>query len=90
MATPVGDYEGTLDAVATLVLDAERDLGVCGTVGIGTPGSISSATGRLKNSNSVCLIDRPIREDLERRLGRRLERLAPPGPRAPSPLLRPS
>ena len=70
VATPVGDYEGTLDAVATLVLDAERDLGEGGTVGIGTPGSISSATGRLKNSNSVCLIDKPIREDLERRLGR--------------------
>ncbi len=70
VATPVGDYEGTLDAVAKLVLDAERDLGEQGTVGIGTPGSISSATGRLKNSNSVCLIDRPIREDLERRLGR--------------------
>ena len=70
VATPVGDYEGTLDAVAKLVLDAERDLGEQGTVGIGTPGSISSATGRLKNSNSVCLIHRPIREDLERRLGR--------------------
>ena len=70
VATPVGDYDGTLDAVAKLVLDAERDIGERGTVGIGTPGSISSATGRLKNSNSVCLIDKPIREDLERRLGR--------------------
>ena len=75
VATPVGEYEATLDAVETLVLEAERDLGVRtpgerGTVGIGTPGSISSATGRLKNSNSVCLIDKPVREDLERRLGR--------------------
>ena len=69
VATPVGNYEGTLDAVARLVLDADHEIGKRGTVGIGTPGAISAATGRLKNSNSVCLIGQPIREDLERRLG---------------------
>lgn len=68
--TPAGDYEATLDAVAALVLDAERALGERGTVGIGTPGAISAASGRLKNSNSVCLIGKPLREDLERRLAR--------------------
>jgi len=72
VATPAGDYEATLDAVATLVRDAERELGARGTVGVGTPGAISAATGRLKNSNSVCLIGKPLREDLERRLGREL------------------
>ena len=68
--TPAGDYEATLDAVAALVLEAERTLGARGTVGIGTPGAISAGTGRLKNSNSVCLTGRPIREDIERRLAR--------------------
>ena len=41
-----------------------------GTVGIGTPGSISRATGLLRGSNSVCLNGQPIRRDLEATLGR--------------------
>jgi fructokinase len=39
------------------------------SVGICTPGAISPATGRLKNSNTVCLIGQPLKEDLESRLG---------------------
>jgi len=68
--TPQGDYRATLAALAGLVRDAERDLGARGTVGIGTPGSISRATGRLRGSNSVCLNGQPIRRDLETLLGR--------------------
>jgi fructokinase len=70
VATPVGDYRATLDAVAGLVADGERELGVTGTVGIGTPGSISRATGLLRGSNSVCLNGQPIKRDLEAALAR--------------------
>lgn len=70
--TPAGDYPATLDAVAALVREAEAELGAADTVGIGTPGALSRATGRLKNSNSVCLNGRPLLEDLQRRLGRPL------------------
>lgn len=70
--TPQGDYWGTLHAIRDLVAAAERQLGAQGTVGIGTPGALSKATGRLKNSNSVCLNDRPILEDLQTLLGRPL------------------
>lgn len=35
------------------------------TFGIGTPGAISTRTGLLKNSNTVCLNGRPLRDDLE-------------------------
>ena len=70
--TPADGYEATVTAIATLVRDAERELqlpvGV--PVGIGTPGSISRATGLLRGSNSVNLNGRPIREDLARALGR--------------------
>ncbi|RMF07164.1 MAG: ROK family protein [Candidatus Neomarinimicrobiota bacterium] len=38
-------------------------------VGVGTPGALSHRTGLIKNSNTVCLIGRPLKEDLERRLG---------------------
>jgi len=43
------------------------------TFGIGTPGAISPRTGLLKNSNTVCLNGRPLKTDLERMLGRKIE-----------------
>ena len=74
--TPQGDYEGTLEAIVGLVAAIEGDpaLGRSGParVGIGTPGAFSSATGRLKNSNSTCLNGRELAADLEARLARPL------------------
>jgi len=43
------------------------------TFGIGTPGAISPRTGLLKNSNTVCMNGRPLKTDLERILGRKIE-----------------
>jgi len=43
------------------------------TFGIGTPGAISRRTGLLKNSNTICLNGQPIKTDLERLLGRKIE-----------------
>lgn len=71
--TPQGDYDGTLAAIAGLVADAERTLGMAegaASIGVGTPGSLSRATGLLRGSNSVCLNGRPFRTDLEARVGR--------------------
>lgn len=70
MATPQGDYAATLDGMVQLVQQAEATLGVSGTLGIGTPGAVSKLTGSIKNSNSICLNGRPLREDLEDRLKR--------------------
>ena len=50
--TPKEDYGGILKTVARLVRDAEAELGDRGSVGVGTPGSISRATGLLRGSNS--------------------------------------
>lgn len=71
--TPQGDYYATLQAIAQLVRDAEAELGQQGSVGIGTPGALSRATGRLKNSNSVVLNDQPILQDLEAMLQRKIK-----------------
>ena len=68
--TPRGDYDGTLAAVAQLVLDIEREVGAQATVGIGIPGAVSPATGVIKNANSTWLIGRPLSDDLARMLGR--------------------
>ena len=43
------------------------------TFGIGTPGAISPRTGLLKNSNTVCLNGQPLKTDLEKLLGRKIE-----------------
>jgi len=43
------------------------------TFGIGTPGAISPRSGLLKNSNTVCMNGRPVKSDLERLLGRKIE-----------------
>lgn len=69
VATPRDDYGGTLDAIAGLVDALEAAHGPA-RVGIGIPGAVSPATGLVKNANSVWLIGRPLREDLERRLER--------------------
>jgi len=70
IATPREDYEGTVRAVAGLVSALEAETGTRATVGVGTPGAISRATGVVKNANSTWLNGRPLHRDLERALGR--------------------
>jgi fructokinase len=70
IATPIGDYDGTLAAIAGLVRTAESKLSRRGTVGIGTPGAISPDTGMIKNSNSTVLIGRALDSDLGKLLQR--------------------
>lgn len=68
--TPKGDYDGTLDAIASLVTELERETGRTGSIGIGTPGAISPATGLFKNASAVFLNGRAGKVDLEARLDR--------------------
>jgi fructokinase len=68
--TPRGDYGATVKTVTALVGECEEALGAQGTVGIGIPGAMSLATGRIKNANSTCLIGRPFKQDLQTALGR--------------------
>jgi len=68
--SPRDSYPATIEAIASLVEALEADTGARASVGIGTPGALSPATGRLKNSNSTWLNGQPLGQDLERRLGR--------------------
>lgn len=70
VATPQGDYAATLQAIIGLVSAIEGELGVKGSVGVGIPGAISPATGRVKNANSTCLIGQTLDRDLETLLAR--------------------
>jgi fructokinase len=72
VATPRDDYRGTVRAIVDLVLAAEQELAAPASVGVGTPGAISHATGLLKNANSVCLNGKPLLDDLQAALQRPL------------------
>jgi fructokinase len=71
-ASPRDSYQETLEAIRELIADAEAELGAGATIGVGTPGAISPATGLLKNSNSTWLNGQPLDRDLEALLGRRI------------------
>jgi len=70
--TPSGNYDATVALVARLVRETEIEVGKRGSVGLATPGSLSPADRRLRNSNSVCLNGRALKEDVERVLGREI------------------
>ena len=70
VATPRGNYELTVRAIVDLVSAIEQELGASGTVGIGTPGAISPATGLIKNANSTALIGHALDKDLSSALDR--------------------
>ncbi len=70
IATPRGDYLRLVEAIAGLVEQAETQLGQKGSLGVGIPGAISSATGLVKNANTTELNGKPFDRDLEARLKR--------------------
>ena len=67
--TPRGAYDATLATIRALVDEAEQHVGPS-TVGIGIPGTISGATGLVKNANSTWLIGRPLLDDVQAMLHR--------------------
>jgi fructokinase len=68
--TPASSYEEDIEAILDLIAELERKAGARCTVGIAHPGAISPATGLVKNANSTRLNGRPLKVDLEQRLGR--------------------
>ena len=71
--TPSADYEAILTLLVRLIRETENEVGKRGSIGIGTPGALSPATHRIRNSNSTCLNGRALKEDLERLLGREIK-----------------
>jgi len=45
IATPRGDYDGTVAAISGVVRDLEKAAGGTGSVGVGIPGTVIAATG---------------------------------------------
>ena len=73
--TPQGDYSKILDAICDMVNTTEDKLRQTHTfhqasLGIGIPGAIEHETGLVKNANTTCLIGKPLKSDLSKRMNR--------------------
>ena len=69
--TPQNNYRQILNSITSLVFEMSENvpdfsLGIC------TPGAISKQTGLIKNSNTRCLIGKPLKEDLENKVGKKI------------------
>src|SRR5262247_1266080 len=65
VASPRGDYDASLQAIAGLVARAKQAAGgVPCTIGVGAPGNVTQR-GVMKNGNSTQLNNRPLPHDLE-------------------------
>lgn len=63
-------YDAILNRIRQLYEDMTRHIDHADhTFGIGTPGALSVRTQLLKNSNTVCMNGKPLKNDLETRLG---------------------
>ncbi len=70
--TPANDYRAILETIGRLVSEAEYQIGTRCSIGIATPGALSRATGKLRNSNTTCLNGKPLLQDLESLLDRKI------------------
>lgn len=71
IASPHGNYAGSLEAIAGLVEWLEQQVMAKSLpVGLGIPGSISRRTGLVHNANSTWLNGKPLETDLRIVLGR--------------------
>jgi fructokinase len=57
-------YQSILNSIDSLVNELKTKVTGNVTIGLSTPGAISKQTGLIKNSNTQCLIGKPLQEDL--------------------------
>ena len=69
---PEKAYRIILTSIGNLIEKLEADTASTCSIGIGTPGTISSLSGLMKNSNTVCLNGKSLLKDLEQHIGRKV------------------
>jgi len=68
--TPRGDYSNTVTTIRDLVAEVGQAAPPSLPVGMGIPGTVSPATGLIKNANSTWLIGKPFDKDLSAAMSR--------------------
>lgn len=71
VSTPQENYQKIIDTISNLISEITSDVSDF-SLGICTPGAISKQTGLIKNSNTQCLIGKPLKEDLEEKLHKKI------------------
>jgi fructokinase len=68
--SPQGNYDATVHNIRDLVWEVENKAGGTGTVGVAIPGTVSPASGFIKNANSTWLAGKALDKDLAAALQR--------------------
>ncbi|MDP2575715.1 N-acetylglucosamine kinase [Vibrio penaeicida] len=71
--TPGNDYEKLVETIAGLVAKYDAELGVEGTIGIGIPGMEGADDGTVLTTNVPAAKGKPLRKDLEAKIGRKVK-----------------
>jgi len=66
-------YNSIIERIVSLISELQDLDSSPTTIGICTPGSISPRTGKIKNSNTVCLIGKPFKKDIESLIGQSIK-----------------
>jgi fructokinase len=61
-------YSSIIQSITSLVDELKSISNSEFTIGLSTPGAISKKTGLIKNSNTQCIIGKPLQEDLQKRI----------------------
>ena len=67
--TPQNNYQEIIATISSLVLEMSANISNF-SLGVCIPGAITKQTGLIKNSNTQCLIGKPLKQDLENKLGK--------------------
>ena len=65
-------YYSILERMVSLIESMRTTSNLDVPIGVCTPGAISPTTGVMKNSNTQCLIGKPLKDDLEDRLDQKV------------------
>ncbi len=61
-------YKSIVNRIVLLIKELQNISQSKTKIGVCTPGAISPQTGRIKNSNTICLIGQPLKEDIEKQI----------------------
>jgi len=66
-------YSSIVERIVQLIEELENISSGNTSIGVCTPGAISPVTGMLKNSNTICLIGKSLKEDIEKAIGKKIK-----------------
>ena len=59
-------YDSIIKSIVSLFDELKTKSNSEFTIGLSTPGAISKKTGLIKNSNTQCIIGKPLQEDIQK------------------------